>query len=155
MTGMFFPDDVVNAAVATLASLNGNGVNTGQISELDIEDNDQLVFDPPCVRIRYAGAKYQDNCDNQGLLYNDVRHYLDYWCAAENLTGKTEQANDTLTLIRQVLPLVVGSRLALPNGESSEPLRITDITSLPDDPAGTVFVLSVMVPGIALFTGEQ
>lgn len=150
----FLPGDAVQA-VEDLLAARLTQISVGSIGALEINDDDQLVWDPPCVRTRYAGSKYATTHDNQMLAYN-ADHIVELWCAAENLTSKEAQRQDTMTMVvHQVLPQIVGARLALEDGSKSEPVRVVDIKGFVEDIAGMLYIISVAVPGIAQFPGTN
>ena len=126
------------------------GVDVGSIGDNEIDDNDQLVFDPPCVRTRHAGTQYAGGLDNQQLNYN-ASHIFEVWCVAENLRSKEEQRGDTETLLGTVIQQLAGARLVLTDGSESEPIRLVDVRDFPQDLVGLIYILRVAVPGIAQF----
>ena len=62
---------------------------------------------------------------------------------------------DTLSLVAQILPVVAGARLTLPDGSTTEPIRLKSVVgSLQGKqgaPVATVYTIKVQVPGIAQF----
>jgi len=153
---MFLPGDAETALHVLLAGALP-AANVGSIGDLDTDENGELVFDPPSVRTFYSNSKYACNSDNQALTYDDTSHQIDIWCAAENLTSLEAQRTDTLSLVAQVLPVLAGARLALPDGSVSEPVRLMGVTGALQGRSGapvrTVYVIAVEVPGIAQFPG--
>ena len=148
---MVLPDDVEQALLAALAA-HLSGINIGAISLEDFGDDGQLVIDLPAVRVRYVGTDYSPSGDNQWLTY-DVTHPFELWCAAENLTSKEAQRTATLLVVGQVLGLIAGGRLILPDGSVTEPVKLVNIGKLPDDILGTIFIVRVEIAGIAQFPG--
>lgn len=150
---MFLPEDVESAAQALIAATIPN-VSTGSIGDLEINDNGQLIFDPPCIRSRYANTEYNAAEDNRALAYN-AAHILELWISAENLRSKEAQRNDTLALLSSLLPQMAGARLVLPDTSLSEPVQLVSIRGMDDDPFGMIYVVSISVAGIAQFPGTN
>ncbi len=153
---MFLPGDVETAVQALLKAALPS-VSVGSIGDLDTDENGELVFDPPCARTFYATSHYVANGDSQALTYDDAGHQIDVWCAAENLTSLEAQRTDSLALVGQVLPVLAGARLRLPDSSLSEPVRLVSITGALQGkmgaPVRTVYVIAIQVPGIAQFPG--
>ena len=148
---MVLPGDVEQTLLATLG-VNLPQINVGAISEKDINDADQLVLQMPCARQRYVGSSYQDSADNQWLTYN-VTHTFEIWCAAEDLTSKEAQRTATLAVLTQVIPLLAGARLSLPDGSLTDPIMLKQVGKLQDDIVGTLFILTIEIAGVAQFPG--
>jgi hypothetical protein len=148
---MVLPGDVEQALVAALDAGLTN-INVGAIGSSDINDDDELVLKMPCARSRYASTEYRNQGDNQWLTY-DAAHLFEIWCAAEDLTSKEAQRTATLSVVGQVLPLIAGARLALPDGSVTEPVELKNIGKLPDDIVGQIYIVTVEVSAIAQFPG--
>ena len=129
-------------------------VDCDSIGDKDIDDNDQLVFKPPCVRTRYAGTDYVSLKDNQQLSY-EARHQLEIWCADEDLQAKVKQREKAKALVGSVLGIMAGARLALPDGSRSDPIQLLAVATMPQDIVGMVYIAMVAVPGIAQFPGTN
>jgi hypothetical protein len=158
MASQFLPGDAVAAIEDLLQGLtlgDGTPLNIGSIGELEINDDDELVFDQPMVRTRYAGSPVYKSDENQQLNYQDVQHVIELWCYVENLRGKTEQRQDSVDLAGLVLARMAGARLPLSDGSSSEPVRIWRVTDFIAIPFGMVYIVHVVVPGIAQFPGAK
>lgn len=149
-----FTPDLIESALQALLTGQLTDVNVGSIGELDIDDADQLVCDPPMVRTFYVGTSDVVMHDNQALNY-DANHVLQIWCAAEDLHSKEAGREATKLLVAQVMPIVIGARLALSDGSKSEPVRWLGISGVPDDTLGRIYVITVGVPGIAQFPGTN
>jgi hypothetical protein len=147
----FLPADAEDAVSALLVA-NLPTLNVGSIAEADINADGQLVFRTPCARTRYAGTQYASLQDNRALNY-DCEHMIEVWCAASNLRSKQAQREDTKTLVELVLPQLAGARLAFSDDSTSEPVRSADIHGVEQDIVGTVYIITVAVPGIAQFPG--
>lgn len=148
---MVLPGDVEQSLLAALTA-GLPAINVGAISDKDIGDDDELVLEMPCARQRYVGADYKDAADNQFLTY-DVTHTFEIWCAGEDLVSKEAQRTATLAIVGQVLPLIVGARLALSDGSVTEPVIVKTIGKLQDDIVGTLYIITIEIPAIAQFPG--
>jgi hypothetical protein len=155
---MFLPDDVQTALQALLTTELPD-VNVGSIGDLTTDENGELIFDPPCARTFFAGSRYGGNGDNLALAYDDTSHEIQIWCAAEDLSSLEAQRLETLKLVSQVLPIVAGAKLALADGTTSEPLRLTNVAGSLQGHAGapvaTVYTITIEVPGIAQFPAHE
>ena len=149
-----FLPDTAEAAVGALLAAKLDGVDTSSIGGKDINDDGQLVFTPPCARTRYVGSLYSGISDNQALNYN-CEHVVEIFCAAENLRSLEAQREDTKALMGRVLVQMAGARLSLSDGSKSEPCRVVDVKSIPEDIVGMIYIVSVAVPGIAQFDGPN
>jgi hypothetical protein len=149
----FLPGDVEQSLLALLEKALGDGADVQPLGEKDLGDNDELVIQLPGIRTRYIGSRFTKQHDNLALNY-DVDHMFEIWCAAENLTSKEDQRNDTLALVQLMLPQIAGARLVLSDGETkSEPIRMIGIDPFPQDIVGMVYITTAAVPGIAQFPG--
>lgn len=147
-----FLPSTAEAAVGALLGSQLDGVDTKSIGGKDVNEEGQLVFRPPCARTRYAGSQFAGTNDNQALTYN-CDHIVEIFCVAANLRSKEAQREDTKALADQVLQQLAGARLKLDDGSKSEPVRLIDVKGIPEDACGTVYIVSVAVPGIAQFDG--
>jgi hypothetical protein len=148
---MVLPDDVEQALLAALTA-GLKGIYVGAIGDSDINDDDQLILQMPCARQRYVSTEYRNQGDNQWLTY-DVCHLFEIWTAAEDLSSKEAQRTATLALLRKVLPLMAGARLALPDGSVTEPVALKGIGKLPNDIIGQIYICTIEVSAIAQFPG--
>jgi hypothetical protein len=152
---IFLPDDTLAALLALLQghlALSGRKVSVETIGEKDFGDDDQLILELPAVRVRYDSSVYEQRGNNARVY--DAEHIFQIWCAAENLRSNEDQRNDTLKLLRQALPLLIGVKVALPDGSQTDPIRVLNISSLPDDNVGTIYITSVGIAGTAQFPGN-
>jgi hypothetical protein len=156
---MFLPGDTQSALQALLANaeitMNGVPLSVGSVGDLNTDEDGELIFDPPCARTFFVTTDYGQTHDNLALAYDDSSHEIDIWCAAENLRSLEAQRLDTLTLVAQILPVVAGARLLLPDGSTTEPVRLRNIVGSLQGrqgaPVTTVYTIKVQVPGIAQF----
>lgn len=153
MPTMFLPDDVENA-ISALLTTQLEGIETSPIGEADIDDDDQLVLQLPCARPRYVATSYAESNDLTQTTYN-VEHAYEIWCGAENLVSKEAQRQAAKAIVRQVLPVLAGARLAIEDGSGdvSAPVRLLGIDSVVGDVLGMIYIVRVGVPGIAQFSG--
>lgn len=154
MSTQLAPLDIEVAVQALLAGLTfkTENVTIGSIGELDLDDDDQLIFDPPCVRTYYGGAQYEPDPQDSSMTTYNAEHMVQLWCAVKNLTGKQYQREDAKALVGQVLPIMAGARMTLSDGKT-EPVRLVSIDGANDTDFGKVYVISVAVPGIAQYSG--
>ena len=148
---MALPGDVEHALLSALTA-GLPGVNIAAIAASDINDADELELRMPCARTRYAGSEYRNQGDNQWLTY-EVTHIFEIWVAAEDLTSKEAQRTATLAIVAEVLPLIAGARLRLPDTSVTEPTALKSIGKLPDDIVGQIYICTIEVCAIAQFPG--
>ena len=158
MPSMFLPEDAEDGVTALLQGLqmdDGTPVNIGSIGQPELDDSDQLVFDPPMSRTLYVGSPRYRSDENQALVYPDVMHIVEVWCSAQDLHSKEDQRRATIHLLGRVMPILAGARVSLSDGGHSEPILILGVFASVDAAHGKVYILSVGVPGIAQFPGPQ
>lgn len=155
---MFLPL-MVDQAVQAFMAANLTGVNVGSIGELDTDEDGELVFDPPCARTMYSSTEFGEAADNLQLTYDAVDHAVDIWCADENLASLETQRQASLAVISQLLPVIAGARISLSDGSASEPVRLVRVQAALQGrngaPVRTVYIVTVIVPGIAQFPGVE
>ena len=158
-SSMFLPL-TVDQAVQAFMKANLTGVNVGSIGELDTDENGELVFDPPCARTMYASTEFGEAADNLQLTYDDVAHTIDIWCADENLQTLEAQRQQSLAVVSQLLPVIAGAKISLNDDSTTEPVRLVRVESKllqaqGGTPLRTVYIVTVLVPGIAQFPGVE
>ena len=156
MPTAFQPDDVMSGLITTLAAaLNAADIDTEDIGEAQIDDNDQLVLQMPCARPRYVESSYRA-LDTTATSY-ETQHIFEIWCAAENLTSKSAQRSATRQIVGQVIAALAGTRIPVEDktGETSEPASIAAVGQMPEDVLGMIYIVRVTVPGIAQFTPPE
>jgi hypothetical protein len=153
MPTQFLPTDV-ETALSGLLARNLAGIDTQPIGEAEIDDSDGLVLKLPCARPRYVSSAYPPTRDITMTTY-DCEHFYEVWCGAEDLRSKEAQRQSAKIIVGQVLPIVAGALLALPDGsgDNSAPVRLVGIDSFVDDVVGMVYLVRIGVPGIAQFPG--
>lgn len=153
MASQFLPEDAEAGVQALLVAQLVN-VRVGSVGELDVTEKGELIFDPPCVRTLYLGSVYSSDSaqDNSRLTYN-VDHMIDVVCADEDLRSSEAQREATKKLLGRVLPILAGARVPLQDGSKSEPIDLRGIRAVGEDNIGTIYALTIAVPGIAQFDG--
>jgi hypothetical protein len=152
MPTCFLPGDI-EQALSSLLKLNLDGLDVSPIGDAEIDDDDQLVLEPPLARPRYLETSYGQGSDLTQTTYDDVNHVYEIWCAAENLVSKEAQRSDSKVIAGRVATLLAGAILQLTDGGKSCPVRLLGISSVPGDVIGMVYLVRVAVPGIAQFPG--
>jgi hypothetical protein len=147
-----FLPEVAEIAVQKLLKQQLDQVEVESISSTDIDEDGNLVFHPPCARTRYLRSIFQTTNDSQMLTYN-CEHIIQIFCAVDSLRSPEEQREDTKGLMGRILTQMAGARLVCADGSKSEPVRLIDCTGIEEDIVGTVYIVSVAVPGIAQFAG--
>ena len=147
----FLSIDAGNGLVQLLARAFP-AVDVATIGEKDIDDTGHLVFNPPVIRVRHAGTRWAQTHDNTATNY-DCEHIFELWCAEENLRSKDEQREDTEALVCRVAVQMAGARIALADGSKTEPVRLVDVNDVEQDIVGLVYILTVLLPGVAQFDG--
>jgi hypothetical protein len=154
----FLPGDVQSSLQALIKAALPD-VNVGSIGDLSTDQNGELVFDPPCARTFFSGTDYGETHDNLALTYDEASHEIDIWCAAENLQSLEAQRMDTLALVAEILPVLAGAELALPDGSTTQPVRLKSVVGSLQGrqgaPVATVYTIKVEIPGIAQFPSQE
>ena len=154
MPTQFLPGDVEHAIESLLAG-QLDGVDTSSLGDAELDDDDQLVLTLPCARPRYVDTNYGSGSDLTQTTYTDCVHIYEIWCADENLVSKASQRAASKVVLGQVLAILAGAKLTLEDGsgDSSAPIRLLGVSSVPGDVVGMIYLARVAVPGIAQFTG--
>ena len=130
------------------------GVNVAEISERDFNEAGELIMSPPSVRSFFTGEKASSLSDTQRLSYNVTGVYVAL-CASEDLRGSVDQAKASLRLASRVKTIMAGARLALPDGDITEPVTFISMHPEPLDDVGVAYAVTFEVPGIAQFPGAN
>jgi len=141
---------------AIVALLEGQlvKVDVAAICERDFNEEGELVMNPPSVRVFFAGEAAQSTSDSQRLSYLVDGRYI-VLCADQDLRGVIDQARASIQLVNQVKAILAGARLALADGDVSEPLIWFGTDPQPVDGIGTAYGVGFIVPGLAQFPGAN
>jgi phage gp37-like protein len=152
--------DVESALIALLsASLPtayGTSVDIDSIGDKDFLDDGTLTLQPPSIRVRFAGAKYENLRDNQRLSY-EAALMFEVMCFESSLRSKADERLQTLQLVQVVQDQLAGARLALADGTSSMPLELDSVSPVITDsgPVDQLYAIVFIVNGIAQFSGAN
>jgi hypothetical protein len=154
MPTQFLPGDVELAIEALLAQ-ELTGVDTSSLGDAELDDDDQLVLQLPCARPRYRDSNYGNGSDLTQTTYPECEHIYEIWCADENLVSKAAERRASKAIAGRVLAVMAGAILTIPDGteETSCPVRLLGVSSVPGDVIGMIYLVRIAVPGIAQFPG--
>ncbi len=131
----------------------GPGIDVQTLGINDINDDGQLVSTPPCVRTKYVGCRYAPLHDNTHTSY-DAFPTLHIWCADEDLHSAEAQREASKRVLDLVKPILAGARIPLSDdGTTSMPILLVEDGIFMQDFLGSVYILTIQVPGIAQYPG--
>jgi phage gp37-like protein len=152
--------DVEAALIALLNSslpvAYGTSVDIDSIGDKDFLDDGTLTLQPPSVRVRFAGAKYNNLRDNQRLSY-EATLLFEIMCFESSLRSKADERLQTLQLVQVIQDQLAGARLALADGTSSMPLELDSVSPVITEtgPVDQLYAIVFAVNGIAQFSGAN
>lgn len=156
-----FRIDQCEAALITLLSANlpaeyGAQVDVESLGDKDFDDDGRLTLQPPALRVRFAGAKYDNLRDNRRLSYQATLNY-EVLCFESSLRSRADERTQTLALVAAVLDQLAGARLLLADGSKTMPIGVTGVALVETDqgPVDQLFSVLVEVEGIAQFNGAN
>ena len=153
-------NDVENALVALLQSVMpgayGTPVDVKTIGQKDFTDDGAVTLRPPAVRIRFAGAVYDQLRDNQRLTY-EAGMTFEAWCYDTNLRSPALARLASEALAMAVIEQVAGARLRLADTTETLPIGLNSVEPLmsDEDPADQLYIVIFTVKGIAQFAGQN
>jgi hypothetical protein len=156
-----FRIDYVEAALlallqAKIAGAYGSKVQIDSLGDDDFDDDGRLVLQPPSIRLRFAGADYENLRDNQRLTY-EAGLPFELLCFESSLRSKADERKQTLVLVATVQDQLVGARLLLADGAKTFPIEMRSVALVDTDqgPVDQLFSLVVLVKGTAQFSGAN
>lgn len=156
-----FRIDYVEAALLALLNSNlaaayGTKVNIDSLGDKDFDDDGRLVLQPPSVRVRFAGAEYENLHDNQRLTYEGGLPF-EMLCFESSLRSKADERRQTLVLVATVQDQLAGARLVLADGSKTMPIEMKSVSLVASEegPVDQLFSIVVLVKGIAQFSGAN
>jgi phage gp37-like protein len=156
-----FRIDYVEAALLALlntklAAAYGGKVQIDSLGDKDFDDDGRLVLQPPAVRLRFAGADYENLRDNQRLTYEAAIPF-ELLCFESSLRSKADERKQTLVLVATVQDQLAGARLVLADGSKTMPIEMKSISLVAAEsgPVDQLFSIIVLVKGIAQFSGSN
>jgi phage gp37-like protein len=156
--GEFAPDITWTAIQALLSAQLGNEVDVDCIGEDDFDEQGDITIKPPAARVLFLDEVSRGALDPQNRSYN-VDQAFAVICAAENYSSVQTQRIATLQLADQVKHLLVGARLALPDGSAggdrTEPILYAGMSPLPTSDLGMAYVAKFVIPNIAQFAAPN
>jgi hypothetical protein len=145
--------DIESGVIDLLRTGLGQTIQVESLGINDINDDGQLIATPPCVRTKYVGCRYPMMHDNTATSY-DAAPVLHIWCADEDLTSAEAQREASKRVLDLVKPVLAGARIPLSDdGTTTEPIILIEDGIFMQDFLGSVYVLTIQVPGIAQYPG--
>ncbi len=151
--------DQVEASLLALLSTAlptayGAQVQVDSLGDKDFDDDGRLTLQPPSLRVRFAGAQYDNLRDNRRLSYQAKLSY-EILCYESSLRSRADERNQTLALVATVLDQVAGARLTLADGSQTMPIGLRGVALVETDqgPVDQLFSVLADVEGIAQFSG--
>ena len=151
--GEFTTSEMWDAFTALLAASLA-GVDVKRISARDFNDGGELILNPPSARSFFAGEGAASTSDTQRLSYNVVARMI-VLCADQDLSDPVAQAQASLTLAGKVKTAMIGARLVLASGDTSEPITYIGMEPEPVEGLGIAYAAAFEVPGLAQFAGAN
>lgn len=145
------------AAYGAELGLSGpQGIDINSIGDKDFDEEGNLILRPPSMRVRFDSANYDNLRDNQRLSYETSMPF-EILCFEESLRSKKDQRQKTLVLVATAQDQIAGARLALADGTNSGPIEIkaAQIVVTDQGPVDQLFAITIIVPGIAQFSGAN
>jgi hypothetical protein len=156
-----FRIDYVEAALlgllnSNLAAAYGAKVQIDSLGDKDFDEEGRLVLQPPSVRVRFAGADYDNLRDNQRLTY-EAGLPFELLCFESSLRSKADERKQTLVLVATVQDQLAGARLVLADGSKTMPITMKSVSLVAAEsgPVDQLFSVVVLVNGIAQFSGAN
>jgi hypothetical protein len=153
MANDFAVDQVWDAMQALLVA-QLNGVDVAAAGEKDFDDSDALILNPPSVR----GVFVREGAvclENQHITYDLAQEYA-LLCADQDVSSDNQQQRrNSLILARQVRTILTGARIALGDGQVSEPILYVAMEPMGVEGLGIAYVLGFVVPGVAQFAAPN
>ena len=144
--------DQIWGALSALLTAQMPGYDVAVISERDFNEKGELVMNPPSARVFFAGEAARATSDSQRLSY-EVEGRYGVLCADQDLTSIADQAFASARMLAAIKDALCGARLALPTGETTEPVQWLSTDPLPVEGVGVAYSLAFLVPGLAQFSG--
>jgi len=163
MSGAPSKFQIADVEAALIALLNtslptayGTSVDIDSIGDKDFLDDGTLTLQPPSIRVRFAGAKYDNLRDNQRLSY-EASLLFEVMCFESSLRSKADERLQTLQLVQVVQDQLAGARLALADGTSTMPVELDSVSPVITDsgPVDQLYAIVFAVNGIAQFSGTN
>jgi hypothetical protein len=151
--GTWNTDQVWDALTELLNSQLDN-VDCANITDRDFSEDGELILNPPSVRTFFEGENAAATSDSQRLSYL-VDGKFTVLVVDQDYRGITEQARATLQLVNKVKSVLIGARLLLPTGETSEPVQWYATAPQPLEGMGVAYAAGFIVPGLAQFQGPN
>jgi hypothetical protein len=156
-----FRIDYVEAALLALLAAKmpaayGANVDIESLGDKDFDDNGRLTLQPPSLRVRFAGAGFNNLRDNQRLSYQ-VGDLFEVLCYESSLRSKADARNQTLVLVAAALDQLAGARLVLADGTKTMPLTIksVELVVVEEGPVDQLYSIALDIEGIAQYSGAN
>jgi hypothetical protein len=145
-----FAVECVWDAIQNLLEEQLDGVDVAAAGAKDFDDDDNLILVPPAVRGVFI--RESASCDeNQHITYDVTQEYAIMSLDADLSADTQAQRRASAALAGRVKNVLIGARLRLADGETSEPLIYVGMEPMPVRDAGVAYVTVFQVPGIAQF----
>lgn len=150
-----FSADLVWAAIQALLKADlGYNTDVDCIGAEDFDEDGMLTIQPPAARVLFMEEE-ADALENQARNYAAKQRFA-VLCADEDRSpDPQQQRSKSLVLAARVKRCLVGARLVLGDGHTSEPVEYTGMKPLPTANLGMAYVVGFLVPGIAQFAGTH
>jgi hypothetical protein len=152
--GEFKAEQAWDAMVA-LAADQLDGVDVAAICDKDLNDEGEIIMNPPSARVLFAGEVDLSTSDTQRRSYNAIYRFV-ILVADQDLSGSSaNQARASLLLATIVKRILSGARIVLADGDISEPITYTGMEPVPTQGVGMAYGVAFEVPGLAQFPGTN
>jgi hypothetical protein len=151
--------DLAETALMTLLKENlgaayGTPVQVDSLGDRDFDSEGVLILQPPCVRVRFMGAEYNNLRDNQRLTYQG-KLLFSIWCFESSLRSKADERLQTLQLVAVVQDQLAGSRLSMDDGYKTMPISMVgvELIEVEQGAVDQLFSVNIAVESDAQFSG--
>jgi hypothetical protein len=146
----FRVEDTWPALTALLKDQLGLAVDVDTIGVKDFDEEGALTVRTPAARILF-GVERAKAIDTQNQNYTTDQDF-GVICADNDLgPDPQDQRLKSIQLSSRVKVILIGARLLLPTGETSEPIQWISTDPLPTAQTGMAYVLGFRVSGVAQF----
>lgn len=149
----FKVEDVEKALLGMIAPAFEDA-DVSKIVSNDLDADGYLIAPMPAIRVLYDSTSDQAARGTSRLVY-ETAHTFQILCGARNLRSKADEDTDTKKIVTRMRALLAGAKLALPDGETSEPLMLAGVQRFQFDANGMWYALTVVASSTSQFTGGQ
>jgi len=146
--------EVEDALLGLLKAALPDVKNIAALTEGDVNEEDQLIAEPPAIRLFFGAESFDRARDHMALTYQSGQSWTAL-CGAQNRRGVEDERADALELLGRVLDALAGARLAGLASQTQGPqVVLKRVGLLQMGPDGTWYLVEFAVESIVQFTGN-